>query len=59
MDSTLITILIRDVAVPEILALLHKHIETDETIVVTLSKDVERIKAQGQAFLDATKPTTT
>ena len=55
MDTTLITILVKDVAVPELLALLHKSMPTDGDIVIKLSKDVNDVKSIGQAFLDETR----
>lgn len=56
MDATLISILVKDVAVPELLALIHKIVQTDASITIKLSKDVADIKAIGQAYLDETRP---
>lgn len=56
-DSTAITIVVKDVIVPELLALLHKQMPTDGEMVIKLSKDADDIKAIGQAFLDQTRPT--
>lgn len=57
MDSTLIQILVKDVAVPELLKLLSARREiTEGDMVIVLSNDVEKVKAVGQAFLDQTRP---
>lgn len=56
MDATLITLLVKDIAVPEILALIHRTVQDDQTIQITLSKDVAAITQAGQAFLDETRP---
>lgn len=55
MDSVLVQILVKDLVLPELLALLHRAVPEEGQMVVILSKDVDRVKAIGQAFLDSTK----
>lgn len=53
-DDTLLTILIKDIAIPEVLAFLHRSTPDEGQIFIILSKDTAQIKAVGQAFLDRT-----
>lgn len=53
--QTLVQILVKDVVLPEVLALLHRNVPDEGAIYITLSKDKNRVKAFGQAFLDETR----
>lgn len=49
---SLLQILVEDIAVPEILNLLHRNVPTDSQMVIILKRDVQATQAQGQGFLD-------
>jgi hypothetical protein len=61
MDPTLIAILIKDIAIPEILAIIRAHknatgkMPTDAEVIAALDLDVERFTQIGQNFLDRTR----
>ncbi len=62
-DPQLLTILIRDIAIPEVLAVIKAHqnatngtTPTDAQILAALNTDSDRFEAIGQAFLARTAP---
>ena len=53
--KTLISFLVEDVLVPELLNAIHKTVPTDQTITITLSKDANTLRALSQPFIDELK----
>lgn len=64
MDPTLIAILLKNIVIPEVLALIARRRAggqpdpTPEEIYAHLAQHVAQVQQAGQAFLDATRPPT-
>lgn len=62
MDAVILTTLLKDIVIPEVLVAIRAHhnatgnLPTDAEVIAALDVDALKVKAQGQDFLDATRP---
>lgn len=64
MDKNLLAVLLKDVVIPEVLAVVRAHmaatnaVPTEAEVLAALQIDADRLAAVGQAFLDRNAATT-